>query len=145
MKTIVERKWLVGFLMIVCLSLGFSKGDVQKTYPLGDIPLDPETYESLLLLWPEDRVEALPTSYDARNDGIVTSAKNQGNCGSCWAFASVGGMESHIQKEYGHGLFDLSEQQQVSCNTSMWGCCGGSMSSLQYWQTVGPITETCFP
>ena len=145
MKILAEKKWLAGILMIVCLSLGSSKGDVQKTYPLGDIPLDPETYESLLLLWPEDRVEAIPTSYDARDYGYVSSPKNQGNCGSCWAFASVGGMESHIQIEYGHGLFDLSEQQQVSCNTSMVGCCGGSMTSLQYWQTVGPITETCFP
>ena len=65
----------------------------------------------------------LPAAYDARDEGIVTSPKNQGSCGSCWAFASVGAMESHMLKQYGFGPTDLSEQQQVSCNTSMAGCC----------------------
>ena len=147
MKKFLKKKWLVGMvgiLVIVCLSLGFSKDDARMKFGLGDIPLDPETYKSLLLVWPEDRVEALPASYDARTYGYVTSAKNQGSCGSCWSFASVGAMESHMLIEYGLGP-DLSEQQQVSCNTSMAGCCGGSMASLQYWETVGAIKESCFP
>jgi hypothetical protein len=90
-------------------------------------------------------VDALPSAYDARDAGIVTPAKDQGGCGSCWAFASVGAMESHLLKAYGFGPSDLSEQQQVSCNTSMWGCSGGNSTAPRYWENKGPIHETCFP
>jgi C1A family cysteine protease len=114
-------------------------------YGLGDIPLDPQTYQRYLRVFSEDAAESLPTSYDARSEGIVTSAKNQGSCGSCWAFASVGAMESHMLKAYGVGPEDLSEQQQVSCNASMAGCSGGSASSLRYWENKGPLYESCFP
>jgi hypothetical protein len=38
---------------------------------------------------------------------------------------------------------DLAEQQQVSCNTSMYGCSGGNMSSLRFWEQIGPLTEAC--
>jgi hypothetical protein len=88
--------------------------------------------------------EALAPAYDARNDGIVTSAKNQGSCGSCWAFASVGAMESHLLKAYNFGPTDLSEQQQVSCNLSQSGCCGGSSNAIRFWEDTGPLYEGCF-
>lgn len=138
------RGLLVGALgWMLAVGLAFAGG--QATYPLGDIPLDPETYDAHLRVWPDQAVEQLPSSYDARNDGIVTSPKNQGNCGSCWAFASAGAFESHLMKQYGLSATDLSEQQQVSCNPTMSGCCGGSSSALKYWETRGPVYESCFP
>lgn len=89
---------------------------------------------------------ALPTSYDARDYGFVTTPKDQGNCGSCWAFASAGALESHLLKA---GMVvqdpDLSEQQQVSCNTAMLGCYGGSSTALLYWESKGPLDEAYFP
>ncbi|MEW6096459.1 MAG: C1 family peptidase [bacterium] len=112
-------------------------------YGLGDIPLDPEEYQQYLKVLPVKK--ALPSHYDARDEGLVTPPKNQGVCGSCWAFACVGGFESHLLKETTIGVTDLSEQQQVSCNTAMSGCCGGNMTALQYWQTIGPFYEACAP
>lgn len=42
--------------------------------------------------------------------GIVSAVKDQGHCGSCWAFASTATIESHVAKASGE-LFDLSVQQ----------------------------------
>ena len=55
-------------------------------------------------------VELLPRKVDWREDGIVSAVKDQGHCGSCWAFASTAVMESHIAKASGL-LFDLSVEQ----------------------------------
>lgn len=117
----------------------------QKKYRLGDIPLPPEVYKKYQKVKPTDMaLEMLEISYDARDEGIVTSAKNQGSCGSCWAFATVGAMESHLLKQYGVGPEDLSEQQQVSCNTAMYGCDGGNSNAIRYWENKGPVDEGYF-
>jgi hypothetical protein len=133
--------------MLFCLMLLAGQNVYAQKYKLGDIPLHPEIYKKHLKVWPMEMAEMLPTAYDARDEEIVTSAKNQGSCGSCWAFASVGAMESHMLKAYQTGPEDLSEQQQVSCNTSMWGCNGGTSSAIKYWEweSKGPLYEACFP
>ena len=138
-------KWLSATLMLFCLMLLAGHDVYAKEYKLGDIPLHPEVYKKHLKVWPMEMAEMLPTAYDARDDGIFTPAKDQGSCGSCWAFASVGAMESHMLKAYQAGPEDLSEQQQVSCNTSMWGCDGGSSNAIKYWEQKGPLDEGCFP
>lgn len=139
-----EAKWFILILMVFLLAFGLGQMAAAAEYGLGDIPLDPETYQQYLKVWPDQAAEMLPASYDARDDGIVTPAKNQGSCGSCWAFASVGAFESHLLKQYSFGPTDLSEQQQVSCNLNMAGCCGGSSSAPRYWESTGPIYEACF-
>jgi C1A family cysteine protease len=146
----VKTKWLVGIVLVLCLSLlgaqSSSMQELSELYALGDIPLDPVTYQGYLKVRQEAFAYELPESYDARAFNWVTSAKNQGSCGSCWAFASVGAMESHLMKQYDYGLTtDLSEQQQVSCNNSMSGCCGGSSSAPRFWEDTGPVEESCFP
>jgi len=72
----------------------------------------------------------------------VTPADDQGSCGSCWAFASVGALESKILID-GGPQYDLSEQQINSCNTYGFSCCGGSMTALQFWYSQGPMQENC--
>jgi len=147
-------RWLAVIVMTLALMLSASQSVLPqegppKKYPLGDIPLDRATYFKYMKdMWSVDRldrIEALPEFYDARLEGIVTPAKDQGNCGSCWAFASVGAVESHMLKAYGVGPEDLSEQQQVSCNRSMLGCRGGSSDAILYWQDTGPLDDACFP
>lgn len=87
----------------------------------------------------------LPAKFDWRDQGMVTPVKDQGPCGSCWAFASVGALESQVLLTYG-GEPDLSEQFVVSCNKLNMGCNGGYMGivySFLKWR--GAPEEECFP
>ena len=67
---------------------------------------------------------SLPEKWDWRDNNGVTPIKNQGACGSCWAFGTVGILESVIKIKSGVTV-DLSEQWLVSCNKNGWGCNGG--------------------
>ncbi|MBN2161151.1 MAG: VCBS repeat-containing protein [Spirochaetes bacterium] len=85
---------------------------------------------------------SVPSSFNWADQGVVTVAKNQGSCGSCWAFTVAGALESKILIN-GGPLYDLSELQQVLCNTDQRGCNGGWMTAFQYWYDVGPTLESC--
>ncbi len=87
----------------------------------------------------------LPSSFDWRNLDGVTSVKNQGGCGSCWAFAGIGALEA-VTKIYGDVEMDLSEQQILSCATPGTGCNGGWMATVWSWiRDHGAVTEACMP
>jgi cathepsin L len=79
----------------------------------------------------------LPTAVDWRlHGGVVTPVKNQGGCGSCWAFAATAALESHIAIRTGK-LFSLSMQELVSCAPNPKDCggqggCTGSTAELAY-------------
>ncbi|KAM9311852.1 uncharacterized protein PAF06_009718 [Gastrophryne carolinensis] len=67
----------------------------------------------------------VPDHVDWRDSDCMTPAKNQGSfCGSCWAFATVGVLESRLCIK-GQELLNLSEQHLVDCDTEDYGCCGG--------------------
>jgi C1A family cysteine protease len=80
---------------------------------------------------------------DLRDSGVVTSIKNQGQCGSCWAFAMIACVE--IVND--GGSLDLSEQYLVSCCTSSSGCNGGYIASVADWvkSKGGVFTESVYP
>jgi cathepsin L len=69
-----------------------------------------------------------PQSLDWRTKGAVTSVKNQGQCGGCYAFSAAAAMEGAYQIKTGI-LNDFSEQQIIDCSGSYGnlGCNGGSM------------------
>lgn len=76
-------------------------------------------------------VESVPTSIDWREKGVVTDVKNQGMCGSCWAFATTGAIEGINAIQTGK-LTSLSEQQLVSCDKSKDMGCGGGLMDFAY-------------
>uniref|UniRef100_A0A914PD82 Peptidase C1A papain C-terminal domain-containing protein n=1 Tax=Panagrolaimus davidi TaxID=227884 RepID=A0A914PD82_9BILA len=91
---------------------------------------------------------SIPESFDWRSHGKVTAAKDQiGDiCGSCWAFAAIGAIESQYLIRHNLSL-DLSEQYAVSCETSTsYKCNGGSCSgAFRLAIDSGIPTEDCEP
>jgi C1A family cysteine protease len=88
---------------------------------------------------------ALPSIFDYRALGKVTPPKNQGACGSCWAFSGVGALESRILVE-GGAEYNLSEENLLSCNIYDYGCSGGNeLVVANYLTKFGASLETCAP
>ncbi len=105
-----------------------TKEDLSYTYTIysdgeynGEVDfIEPELEVSKITA--EDyEVKALPSQYEYPG---TSSIKNQGSCGSCWAFAACAVFEHVIKGEDGVTR-DLSEQFLVSCNSEGWGCSGG--------------------
>ncbi len=96
-------------------------------------------------------VSALPKSVDWSAEGAVTRVKDQGSCGSCWAFSTTGAIEGAYKIKYGE-LVSFSEQMFVDCDTiknggTDLGCHGGLMDSAFSWAKTwgGVSTEADYP
>lgn len=82
---------------------------------------------------------ANPTSVDWEAQGKVTPVKDQGSCGSCWAFSTTGSLECRYAIAKGK-LNSLSEQQLVDCDNNDSGCNGGLMeNALSYVSKEGGL------
>lgn len=93
----------------------------------------------------------LPSSYDLRDEGLITSVKNQGGSGSCWTFATIAAIESYLLK-YENMSYDLSENNMKNLmgiyglNGTDWADGGNHFMSLAYllrWS--GPVNESDDP
>ncbi|KQJ88596.1 vignain [Brachypodium distachyon] len=86
--------------------------------------------------------ENLPPAVDWREKGAVTGIKDQGQCGSCWAFSTIAAVES-INKIRTGKLVSLSEQELMDCdNVNDQGCDGGLMDyAFQFIQKNGGVTS----
>lgn len=91
----------------------------------------------------EEILRGVPNSWNWKDFGVVTPVKNQGKCGSCWTFSTVGCLESHYMMKYS-SFRNLSEQQLVDCAGAFenYGCKGGLPShAFEYILSVGGITD----
>ena len=88
---------------------------------------------------------AAPDAFDWRDRGLVTPVRDQGACGSCWAFATVANLEGLYYMSKGVAV-DLSEQLLVDCDTYDSGCNGGLMEYAFTWLVKnGMETEEDYP
>lgn len=90
-------------------------------------------------------------SIDWRKEGVTTPVKNQGGCGSCWAFSGTEVLETHIAIQTGK-LIEMAPQEFVSCmpNPDECGGTGGCEGATQwllfdYAVGNGMTTEADYP
>ena len=89
--------------------------------------------------------ELYKDSVDWRDKYKVSSVKNQGQCGGCWAFSSVGAVESAWAIRH-NTLYNLSEQELIDCSSENHGCEGGSMDlAFQYIINNGLCSNSSYP
>ncbi|GMT34726.1 hypothetical protein PFISCL1PPCAC_26023, partial [Pristionchus fissidentatus] len=75
----------------------------------------------------------------------ATPAKNQGSCGSCWAFATVAAVET-ANAIAGNPLIGLSEQEMIECDTRNSGCRGGVRSyAMSFVVQTGLVPDSSYP
>lgn len=126
---------------------------IINEYSVGAYPLN----DSVVPSNPPQNLQNTPSKLDWRNTEYqgqtgnwLTPIKNQGDCGSCWAFAAIAAVEAMVNIQIGDPMLDLdlSEQQLVSCcRRGCNGCHGGN--SYYAWQYLidndGAILESAFP
>jgi len=82
---------------------------------------------------------SLPAAYDwCAAHGGCPPVRDQGSCGSCWAFATAGPLEAWIRAGNGLTGIDLSEQYLLSCNVHGWNCGGGWFAHDYHWDYAPP-------
>jgi hypothetical protein len=131
----------------------FTVGENPATqYPLEDLCglVVPENWQATANFDPCTPTKELPVSFDWREITGCPPIRNQGSCGSCWAFATTGALECGIRVQDGIDV-DLSEQWLVSCNNSGWDCGGGwfahdyHLMETDDCDNTGAVLEEYFP
>ena len=139
------RKFLWGLLILS--SSAFAEPSTVtikgKTYHTGLLPRTkdmPAVYKSISVRGD------LPESYDAREHGLVTPIKNQGNCGSCWSFARTKALEAAtiIAGRSSSDILELAEQDALVNDSFSYGCNGGFMDG-RFEVSKGVTTEELCP
>ena len=91
--------------------------------------------------------ELIPNHFDWRKKNAVSSVKNQGDCGGCWAFSATGAIEGLVSIKT-DVLYNLSQQELIDCSSSYGnqGCEGGSMDlAFQYVVDNGLCLNLSYP
>jgi cathepsin L len=100
-----------------------------------------------------EREGQLPSAWDWRDTGVITPVKDQGRCGSCWAFAATETLESYLALATNRSNTTLSVQQMVSCTQNPQDCggtggCSGATAELGWDYVVhsaGVASDASWP
>lgn len=114
----------------------------ERTHLLGFHPMK-AGLESRQLFQPST---SAPDSIDWTTQGKVTPVKNQGQCGSCWAFSAVEGLESRWAIHTGKQAVAMSEQELVDCDTDKDAGCSGGLpeNAFDFLKTNDMCTEASY-
>jgi len=122
--------------------MGLSQEATRGTFPVAQSPSLPEQGVSTV---------GAPPSFDWRNysgQDWMTPVKNQGSCGSCWAFSAVGVVEAIYNIASNDPDLDLDLSEDYLVSDCLWGnsCCGGWMATaFSFIRNDGVPDETCLP
>jgi C1A family cysteine protease len=118
------RRFSLILSIALMLSSSFIQAGPPKHFKAGfNVPTNWEK----TVKWAPRRLQGakLPETFDCRAQGWISPIKDQGNCGSCWAFSMTKVVESAILHKNGGAAPDLAEQWLVDGNPWKWGVNGG--------------------
>ncbi len=139
-KLVYRRAWEEDAIPTRRMTLKLSTLPTKLNLSDPNLPEEQQPYPTEFYLKttviPAVPLAALPASFDWRTQKIVTPIKDQGQCGSCWAFGTMSVMESAVLKA-GGPVRDFSEQFLVSCNNDGYSCDGGLAAHKYHFDTLG--------
>ena len=131
----VESNWVTEYLV--------NGGNMKDITGLAQ-PKDTSEWKQSRYIEP---AENLPAAFDWRQEvaGGMQPVKNQGSCGSCWAFSVTAVLESLLRIQDPSTTLDLAEQTLVSTCSNAGSCSGGYFSAFNYLKTPGLADEAADP
>jgi C1A family cysteine protease len=146
------RKFISASIVIPCITyLSFAQTIAVNPNPKAvQIITGGDVFSSAAVTTVSNLSEVVPASYDLRNVGganYMTAVKDQGQCGSCWAFAAYGAMESELLRS-GGAYSDFSENNLKNRHGFNAGPCAGGntwMSTAYLSRLAGPGYESDDP
>ncbi|EDV27009.1 expressed hypothetical protein [Trichoplax adhaerens] len=145
-KTIAAHNAKSTFKMAINEFSDLTRKEFVKTYNGYRLSMKKSTNKPSTFMAPLNT--NMPTEVDWRKEGYVTPIKNQGRCGSCWAFSTTGSLEGQHFRKTGK-LVSLSEQNLIDCSAAEGndGCGGGFMDdAFEYIKLNNGIdTEASYP
>ena len=111
---------------MLSLVVGSSAFSQPPRHPRGYVrSVSDEIYATLNITQAD--IDAAPAAIDWSSKGATTAVKDQGQCGSCWAFSTTEGVESAVWKASGELPPPLSTEELVDCEKADDGCNGGDI------------------
>ena len=145
-----QRPWLADLPPAIVISIEPDGLDLADTCAAISMPLSPSSPTPAFEIPAKEEqdtspssVQTLPSAYNwCATHGGCPPVRDQENCGSCWAFGTVGPLEAWIKYNDSVANIDLAEQYLLSCNTEGWNCEEGGWWAHHYHLNTFPASES---